>query len=116
MSYEKKQDNDTKIAVLETENNHMNAALLDIKNGISKLDVRFDRIDLYFDRIDRRFHEMEQRLETIESKTDRKLEKLNNKLDTGIDKVCDRLWTIMFWTVGGFTAVLGILAHAMEWI
>ena len=94
----KSHNNDTKLAVLETENLHINKTLVDIKNALYRFETRFECFE---DKIDRRFDKLDHRFD---------------KLDHKIDKIDNRMWQLLFWTVGGFASVLGLIAHAMEWI
>ncbi|MEK6880068.1 MAG: hypothetical protein AABY22_10690 [Nanoarchaeota archaeon] len=80
--------NDERMAVLETTINHVNITLEDIKNSINRLN----------------------------NKMEDGFNMLNNKIDIRCDKLNDRLWTLFFWMIGGFAAILGIMAHGFHWI
>lgn len=77
-----------RIARLESNSNHVFTQLADIKNEIK---------------------EFRQEIKTM-------FNHLDNKIDTKIDKINSRLWTLFFWMIGGFASVLYVIAHADKWI
>lgn len=84
-------DNEVRIAVVETTIGHINESLI-------RMEKRFDKIDERFDRID-------GKLETM----DKKIEAINN-----------RMWTNFLWLLGVMSAfsvgLLGIMAKGFNWI
>lgn len=47
---------------------------------------------------------------------DNRLEEFNKDMKQGFKDINNRLWTNFFWMIGGFSGILGIVAHALRWI
>lgn len=52
------------------------------------------------------------RVETVIESINQSLIRLENK----IDKIDNRLWQVMFWTIAGFIGILGVLAKVFHWL
>jgi hypothetical protein len=47
---------------------------------------------------------------------ERRLEIMESNFNSRIDRIDNRLWQLMFFTIAGFAGVLGLIAHAFKWI
>lgn len=95
-------DNEVRIAVVETTIGHINQTLI--------------RIEKRFDSIDKRFEKIDEKLETMDKKIDDKLKTMDGK----IDAINSRMWTIFLWILGVMSSFsLGLLwtiAKGFHWI
>jgi hypothetical protein len=41
---------------------------------------------------------------------------LDRKIDTKIDSVNNRIWTIFIFMISGFAAILAVMAHGFHWV
>jgi len=70
-----------------------------------KDDTRIALLEQSIGHINQTLIRIEKRLDTMDAKIDARFDSLNN-----------RIWNNFLWIIGGFTAILGILAHALHWI
>lgn len=85
---------ETRLALLEQSIGHINESLI-------KIDKRFDIID-------RKFDYLEIKIGRLDEKFDSKINSLNAKIDSGFR------WHLNF-TIGGFIAILGVMARGFHW-
>lgn len=84
-------DHEQRITRLETNNHNIPHLLLKMEKRINE---RFEEINNKFD------------------ETNKKIERINSKFEI----FESRLWANFYWTIGGFAAILAVMAHGFKWI
>lgn len=46
----------------------------------------------------------------------KKLDLIDARFETKFDKLEAKIWSLLFWTVSGFAALLAVMAHGFHWI
>jgi hypothetical protein len=93
---------DTRLALLEQ-------ALASINITMGRLEGKMDRLE---NKMDDGFSTLNNRINKMEDRIDR----FDSKMDSGFQQINSRIWSNFYWGVGGFSGVLGLLAHALRWI
>src|SRR5580698_8262567 len=92
---ETKMSDDTRIALLEQSISHINETMT---------------------RIDRRFDSLESNMNMRFDKVDARIDGLAHEIKQGNKDLNARMWHIFLWIMTSGGAVLGFIAHKLNWI
>lgn len=87
--------NEERLAVVETTMNNINSALHDLRQDMK--DFR---------------HEMRDDMRAMRTE----IGDFRNHVDNRFDKLYQRVWSNLFWTIGAIVGLAGLVAHALHWI
>jgi predicted nuclease with TOPRIM domain len=98
-----KQENDVRVAILETSMGHINQTLERIEKNLVRIEDKFDK-----------------KFDALDTKFDKKFDSLDIKFEKKFDSMNNRMWNNFIWllvTMGTFSLLLaGTMAKGFHWI
>ena len=96
---------ESRLTKLESTNEAILKALVDIKTDISNIDKKFES----------KFDKMDNKIEKTLSDIKADINKMDVKFESKFDKLDNRIWQLFIWTGAGFTGILAIMARGFNW-
>jgi uncharacterized protein YhaN len=84
--------------------------------SLERIERHFDAVDRRFDAIDRRFDAIDRRFETRDGQHASHFDTLDRRIDgLALEHRRDTRWVLGI-MLGGFGAMLGVMAHGFHWL
>jgi uncharacterized coiled-coil protein SlyX len=87
----------------------------DHESRIVRLEFVVEEIGKTLVRLEQNMDRLEQKIDLLAAKFDKKYDYLGNRIDCVFDKLNHKIDHLLYFTIAGFTGILGVMAHVFHW-